>query len=52
MLVSARNPEQAAANAGALDGEIADAVFAELSAISERALKAIPDEGNPYGYHP
>ncbi len=52
VLVSARNPAQASANAGALEGEIDDAVFAQLTMISERALRAIPDEGNPYGYHP
>lgn len=52
VLVSARNPQQAAYNAAALDGAIDPSVFDALTVISERALRAIPDEGNPYGYHP
>lgn len=52
VLVSARNAKQAAANAQALDGSIDESVFAELTAISDRAMPHVPDEGNPYGYHP
>ncbi len=50
VLVSARSPQQADSNADALGGEIDEGVFADLTAISDRL--AIPDEGNPYGYHP
>jgi aryl-alcohol dehydrogenase-like predicted oxidoreductase len=52
VLVSARNPQQAAYNAAALEGEIDESVFAALTEISQQTLHAIPDEGNPYGYHP
>ncbi|MCC6804557.1 MAG: aldo/keto reductase, partial [Anaerolineae bacterium] len=52
VLVSARNTQQAAANAQALDESIDESVFAELTTISDRAMQYVPDEGNPYGYHP
>jgi aryl-alcohol dehydrogenase-like predicted oxidoreductase len=52
VLVSAKNERQALANVQALQGEIPDAVFDELTAISDRARQVIPDEGNPFGYHP
>ena len=52
VLVSARNPQQAVSNAQSLEGDIPESVFAELTAISDRAVRIIPDEGNPYGYHP
>ena len=52
VLVSAKNAQQALANAQALEGEIADDVFGELTAISNQAMKHIADEGNPFGYHP
>lgn len=51
-LVSARNAEQADANANSLIGDIAASVFDELTAISDAAMIHMPDEGNPYGYHP
>ena len=52
VLGGARNAEQAAFNAQALTGEIADWVFAELTAISDRVMPFIPDVDNPYDYHP
>lgn len=52
VLVSARDGQQAILNAAALDGDIPDSVFAELTALSDRAMGGIPDEGNPYNYHP
>jgi aryl-alcohol dehydrogenase-like predicted oxidoreductase len=52
VLVGARNARQAASNAQALEGDIPDSVFDELTAISDRVMKHIPDEGNPYAYHP
>lgn len=51
-LVSARNADQADANADAMLGDVNDSVFDELTAISDVAMQHIPDEGNPYGYHP
>lgn len=52
ILVSARNAEQARANAGLLTAEVPDGVLAELTVLSERALKLVPDKGNPLGYNP
>jgi aryl-alcohol dehydrogenase-like predicted oxidoreductase len=52
VLVGARNSRQAVSNAQALDYEIADSVFDELTAISDRLMRVIPDEGNPYAHHP
>ena len=52
VLASARDARQAAFNAQALDASIEDALFEELSIISSRFAQVIPDEGNPYGYHP
>ncbi len=52
VLVGARNAQQAASNAQALDSEIAASIFDELLAISDRLMKQIPDTGNPYAYHP
>lgn len=51
-LVSARNVAQADANADALHGDVAQDVFDQLTAISDAAMIHMPDEGNPYGYHP
>lgn len=48
VLVGARNARQADSNAQALDGDIDDAVFDQLTAISDRLLPHIPDTGNPY----
>ena len=52
VLVSARNADQARFNAQSLEGAISDDIFEALTAISDRTIHAIPDEGNPYGYHP
>ena len=52
VLVSAKNRSQVLANAQALTVKIPDGVLDELTAISDRARPAIPDEGNPFGYHP
>lgn len=52
VLVSAKNAEQALANIRALEGDIPDQVFDELTALSDRVIQYIPDEGNPFGYHP
>lgn len=52
VLVSAKNQTQALSNIEALSGEIPASVFDELTAISDRAVQHIPDEGNPFGYHP
>lgn len=52
VLVSARNPEMVDSNAQVLEGDIADDVFEELTAISDRLMQQIPDTGNPYDHHP
>lgn len=52
VLVSAKNPQQVQNNVAALQGEIPAAVLDELTAISDLAHQNIPDEGNPFGYHP
>ena len=52
VLVSAKNERQALANVEALQGEIPLTVFDELTTISDLARQVIPDEGNPFGYHP
>lgn len=52
VLVSAKNRAQALSNIEALNGDIPASVFDELTTISERAMQHIPDEGNPFGYHP
>lgn len=52
VVVGAKDAEQAAANTAILSGEIPDSVFDDLTAISDAAIGQIPDEGNPYGYHP
>ncbi len=51
-LVSAKNRRQALANCAALEAELDVSILEELSAISDEAMKQIPDEGNPFGYHP
>jgi len=51
-LVSAKNKQQVLANAEALAVEIPDSVLDELTSLSDRVIQAIPDEGNPFGYHP
>lgn len=52
VLVSAKNPAQARANAQMLEAEIPPWALAELDALSLTAARLIPDEGNPFGYHP
>lgn len=52
VLVSAKTPDQVRANAQALEGDIPDAIFDELTALSDQVIAHIPDEGNPFGYHP
>jgi aryl-alcohol dehydrogenase-like predicted oxidoreductase len=52
VLVSAKTQEQVIANAQALTVEIPDAVFDELTVLSDSVVQSIPDEGNPFGYHP
>ena len=52
VLVGARNAKQVISNVEALNGEIPEQVFNELTAISIRLMEQIPDEGNPYGHHP
>ncbi len=51
-VVSARNPEQLAQIAAALDGEIPDSVFARLTEISDQVMQHIPNTGNVYRYYP
>jgi myo-inositol catabolism protein IolS len=52
VLVGARDVRQAAYNVQALEGEIPDHIFDELTAISDRVIPLIPDVGNPYNYYP
>lgn len=52
VLVSAKNEQQAVANLQALESEISDQALDELTALSNRVIRHIPDEGNPFGYHP
>jgi aryl-alcohol dehydrogenase-like predicted oxidoreductase len=52
VLVSAKNVSQALANVQALEGDIPDSALAELTALSDQFVPRIPDEGNPFGYHP
>lgn len=52
VLVSAKNRAQLLANYAALIVDIPDAILDELTVVSDRALQFVPDEGNPFGYHP
>ncbi len=52
VLVGAKNKAQALANVKALQAKVPDNVLGELTMLSNRALHYIPDEGNPFGYHP
>jgi aryl-alcohol dehydrogenase-like predicted oxidoreductase len=47
-----RNAAQAAANAGALEGEIADDVFTRMTAISDDIVRHMPHENNLFGRKP
>jgi myo-inositol catabolism protein IolS len=51
VLVSAKNEQQVLENRKALNLEIADSVLDELTSLSD-VIQTIPDEGNPFGYHP
>lgn len=52
VLVSTKNKQQAIVNTQTLKEAIPDDVLDELTAISNQAVNLIPDEGNPFGYHP
>jgi len=52
VLASAKNQEQAHSNIMSLQAEVAESVFEELTSISDEVMQYIPDEGNPFGYHP
>jgi myo-inositol catabolism protein IolS len=52
VLVSAKNKQQVLENRKALNLEITDSVLDELTRLSDRVIQTIPDEGNPFGYHP
>jgi myo-inositol catabolism protein IolS len=52
VLVSAKNRQQVLANAQALEVEVPDDVVDELTRLSDRAMQSVPNEGNPFGYHP
>lgn len=52
VIAGARNRAQVEANCQALDGDIPDAVFARMTAISDGIVRHIPDEGNVFNHHP
>ncbi|MBX3080547.1 MAG: aldo/keto reductase [Anaerolineae bacterium] len=52
VVVSARNAQQANANADALYGDIPDDVFAELTAVSDAVNPHIPFADTLYNYNP
>ncbi|MEZ4668501.1 MAG: aldo/keto reductase [Anaerolineae bacterium] len=52
VLVSAKNRQQLLDNVQALNLRIPYAPLDELTILSDRAMQIIPDEGNPFGYHP
>ena len=52
VLVSAKNAGQARANALSLAVDVPEGLLDELTALSDRALDFVPDEGNPFGHHP
>lgn len=52
VLVGAKNKSQALANIEALQSVIPDDVLQELTVLSDQIRQYIPDEGNPFGYHP
>jgi len=52
VLVSAASPAQVEANVRALAAPLPLGVLDELTAISRRVQALIPDEGNPFSYHP
>jgi myo-inositol catabolism protein IolS len=52
VLVSAKSRQQVLDNLQALTAEIPAGVLGEVTALSDRAMQVIPNEGNPFGYHP
>lgn len=52
LLVSAKNPQQARSNATTLEQKIDPSTLEALTAISDQVIAHMPDEGNPFGYHP
>lgn len=52
VVVGARTPQQVEDNVQALEGEISPAIFARMTAISDRVMPVIPNTGNPYRYYP
>lgn len=52
VLVGARNAQQSQANAQAMEGDIPDDIFEEMTVISDELMQQIPDTGNPYAHHP
>jgi myo-inositol catabolism protein IolS len=51
-LVGARDAAQAKQNADALQGDIPAKIFQRMTAISNQAIKHIPNTGNVYLYYP
>lgn len=52
ILVGARNGEQMTQNAAAMQGDIEQAVFDELTKISDMVLEHVPDVGNIFRFYP
>jgi len=52
VLVAARDAEQAKANAAAIQDPADPALLDELTAISDDAMRHVPDVGNISGYNP
>lgn len=52
VLVSAKNRQQVLDNRQALDVDIPDEVMKKLTALSDQVMQSVPDEGNPFSYHP
>jgi myo-inositol catabolism protein IolS len=52
VLISAKNPTQVLSNRAALEAQIPSTLLDELTALSDGVMPFIPDEGNPFGYHP
>lgn len=51
-LVGARNAQQAGEIASAMQGEIPASIIERLTAISDQAMRFVPDRGNMYGISP
>ncbi len=52
VLVGSKNKQQVLENQKALALEIPDRVFTELSALSDKLIKTIPDDRDLFGYQP